>query len=276
MEYQFALDYRKRVCSFRYPVPELEKGAFIDANLEEVGDTEDQGLWVVTKLNANSPPYIDIPYDPYPVYQWQLNRGNEFNQFDFKQMIGDDQYEQLYSLFKYLPRREFEIVVCEMLSGSVKNPKYRNKSGKDILGMIGFHQFIFAEFGSFLIASSLLDIYNRANVDMVLQSKKSPAQWEQYKTLSFVKKDYKSEIEHLSKLIEMNPFMAPLYKDELKKVEFEGRVKALPKASDPVLNVQRDTSMAALIKMKEWDKLEMLCSIYEKSPNELKSAIKSI
>ena len=229
-------------------------------------------------LNAAAPKYIDVPYDPYPAVRWGVQNDyvTEWHNFDLKQSLGAERYNELYDGFKMLPRNVFEEVACDVLSVTTENKNFRNKSGKEILALVSFKNFILSELQVFLVASNLIDMFNRANLEIISSTHKTPSQWESEKYRSYATKDFDKEKARIDKIIGSNPVGAGYYKDVLKRTEYEDRIKKLPRAKDPVINLQRDVSLAALVEMKEWEKLELVCSMYEKLPQDMKNAIAEI
>jgi hypothetical protein len=151
---------------------------------------------------------------------------------------------------------------------------------KEILSKISFKDLLFSELQVFLVGSNLIDIFNRSNVEAMAQAKQAdPFAWELAKSRVYATKSVDEDLSRLqqnSLLFKNDPLMSELVTDDLKRKEFEKRIENLPKFKDPVLNVQRDTSFAGLLQLKEYDKLELLISTYEQMPSAMKTAVSQI
>jgi hypothetical protein len=231
-------------------------------------------------LNAAQPTYIDTPLDPYPLVRWGVTNAfsTQLHSFDLKSSIGDDSWNGMWESFKLVPRNIFEKMACDVLSTITDNPTLRNKSGEDILKIIKFHDFIRLEFQVFMMASNLIDIFIRSNIEaMGIAGIKDPNQWESLKSVSYASKDENQSIADLEALLKTaDPASAMFINDMLLSKKFVLRVTNLPQAKDPVLNVQRGVTLSGMISRKEWNQLNLICSIYENMDQSMKDIVAQI
>ena len=235
-------------------------------------------LFYEVEMNAAAPKYIDVPYDPYPAVKWSINNKyvSESHNFDFKAGMKDEDYQAIWDSFSVLPRRHFEKAACDILSNIIQDKSFRGKSGEAILKLISWKNFIVLELPVFLAASHLIDIFNRANLQKCQEQNLTPAAWENLKLRSFSLKDVESEQATNLMNISKSPWARMWVDQQSKREMFEVRIKALPRTSDPLLNLQRDASLAALVQAEEWDKLDLICALYEAMPIEMIETFKTI
>lgn len=254
-------------------------------------------IYYVVEMNAAAPKYIDVPYDPYPAVRWRLNYPpieqdpnsvsamaadmlpgpiavNEI--FDFKSSVSEEDYKSIWDSFGSIPRREFERMACDILSNVTYDKSFRGKSGEQILKIISWKNFICNELPVFLTASHLVDIFNRSNLEMCQKQGLTPSQWESLKTRSFSLRNIDQEAEKGIELVSKSPWARMWVDTQTKRQIFERRLELLPKTGDPMINLQRDLSLGALLQSEEWEKLDLICSMYEQLPTEMKDVFKVI
>jgi hypothetical protein len=124
----FGLDSRNRVASFKFSINVGSPNTISESQLAQlsldkaklirrvnpatgiVSYSANFDLSFEVLMNAASPKYIDVPYDPYPAYKWgtQNQYVTEWHNFDLRASLGEEQYNALWAAFSQVPRKVFE------------------------------------------------------------------------------------------------------------------------------------------------------------------------
>lgn len=298
--YEIGLDEKNRVASYKWALSKkntmtvVGSPTDIDSNyiisqdpttglITYEVDLENE---ITVLMNINVPRYIDVPYDPYPAYQYHYKKpipnkdktkierwDDVYVEFNFVQKVGENTIKQCRETFKYLPRKEFEIFVIESIHEGSGRKEYRQMNPKDIHKNIGFHEFIFSDLANFLLGSNFIGLYNEANSIIVKENSITDVfKWENAKYRSYSLKDSEAEIRLIEEQMIANPWMAEELKNELKLKSYSERIKKLPKFKNDEMNALRLIGFMAHLNDKDWISLEALLKVHENLPKEVYEA----
>ncbi len=246
----------------------------VEGILEEASDSIDElntflkdGL-ILTKLETREPQYnyIDYPHDINPIY-----KVNE-------EMIPSSPSETRLALedtFRVIPRTEFNEYLLGALAQNSSQEKYLNKSIEELKEMnISYVDLAYSESNTLVTFSSLLEIFNEANVkEMQRQEITDAYEWEFLKIQQFKKADINEEYEKLLEDVMSDPLMSSVKERKLKELDLEIRSQNLPELMDKQVEFIRDMGIQGLIMSGQLDDANKMIELYEKMPNTMVEGI---